>query len=80
MAHATTTGADSASKRLVTDLDLRGSYELALEQDGQVIESILELEVERGFCGWNLRGTRQDSKEGVFDVEEGFCAQSGKLY
>jgi hypothetical protein len=80
----------SWEKAIATD-PLNGCYDIQFEsQDDSsiVTHKTMELTFSRGFCGWNIHGTRRkhknddddDEEDGLFSIQRGFLAQSGKMY
>jgi hypothetical protein len=90
----TEVNAGSSSRRKKVTDPLNGGYDIQFEtsQDGGtlVVNGTMELTFTRGFCGWNIHGTRRNHKndddndddddEGLFSIQRGFLAQSGKMY
>jgi hypothetical protein len=80
-------------KKVITTDPLNGGYDIKFEtsqDDGGTLvnNGTMELTFTRGFCGWNIHGTRRNHKNdndddddtGLFSIQRGFLAQSGKIY
>jgi hypothetical protein len=81
-------------KKVVATDPLNGCYDIQFERDdGTLVNGTMELTFTRGFCGWNIHGTRRnhnttlqtndddDDDDGtLFSIQRGFLAQSGKIY
>lgn len=83
----TEVNAGSRKKVIPPGGPLDGCYDIQLErQDGTLVNGMMELTFTRGFCGWNIHGTRRNHKndhdvdDGLFSIQRGFLAQSGKMY
>jgi hypothetical protein len=72
---------------------LNGCYDIQFERDdGTLVNGTMALTFTRGFCGWNIHGTRRnhnttlqtndddDDDDTLFSIQRGFLAQSGKIY
>jgi hypothetical protein len=88
----TEVNAGSRKKVIATD-PLNGCYDIQFERgDGRLVNGMMELTFTRGFCGWNIHGTRSDRNttcemhgddeddDGIFSIQRGFLAQSGRIY
>jgi hypothetical protein len=85
-----TTEIDAGSRKKVVATDpLNGGYDIQFEgQAGTLVNGTMELTFTRGFCGWNISGTKRNHKNddddddggGLFSIQCGFLAQSGKMY
>jgi hypothetical protein len=85
-----TTEIDAGSRKKVVATDpLNGGYDIQFEgQDGTLVNGTMELTFTRGFRGWNISGTKRNHKndddddddDGLFSIQRGFLAQSGKMY
>jgi hypothetical protein len=79
-------------KKAITTDPLNGCYDIQFEsQDDSstVTHKTMELTFSRGFSGWFIHGTRRKHKnddddeeedDGLFSIQRGFLAQSGKMY
>jgi hypothetical protein len=85
----TEVNAGSRKKVIATD-PLNGSYDIQFESqdDSSTVlthNKTMDLTFTRGFCGWDIHGTRRNHKnddddDGLFSIQRGFLAQSGKMY
>jgi hypothetical protein len=87
-----TTEVSAGSRKAITKDPLNGCYDIQFESqdDSSTVthHKTMELTFTRGFCGWNIHGTRRnhknddddDDEDGLFSIQRGFLAQSGKMY
>lgn len=70
----------SAKKGIIWDDNFDGSYDVQYEINGKLIDATMQLTFKRGFCGWDISGTRNGSTDGPFQLQRGFLAKSGKIF